>query len=94
MGPVVSQQFPIDYPERVRMAVLSSAYSASIPETVILHGTPDNLTPQSVALEIAGRINRSWSVRFEGIPHAGSNYAPVEYRTIVTTFLEMDESPA
>ncbi|MDK2891418.1 MAG: hypothetical protein PWR21_2050 [Methanoculleus sp.] len=63
-------------------------------DVMLITGTTDDLTPQSVAVEIAGRINGSWLVRFEGIPHAGSNHAPVEYGTIVTTFLEMDESPA
>lgn len=50
--------------------------------------------PQSVAVDIADQINGSGLVRFKGIPHAGSSYAPVEYAEIVTTFLEMDESPA
>ncbi|GEM_PF-2968608 len=61
---------------------------------MLITGTADDLTPQSVAVEIAGRINGSWLVRFEDIPHVGSSYAPVEYGTIVTTFLEMDESSA
>jgi pimeloyl-ACP methyl ester carboxylesterase len=63
-------------------------------DVMLITGTADALTPQSVAAEIADRINGSWLVRFKGIPHAGSSYAPVEYGTVVTTFLEMDESPA
>ncbi len=63
-------------------------------DVMLVTGTADDLTPESVAAEIAGRINGSWLVRFKGIPHAGSSYAPVEYGTVVTTFLEMDESPA
>lgn len=139
MGSTVSQQLPIDHPETVRKAALSSAtYNPTIPETQKLHdileesaedtdkpegvrkeavanlewegshenlsnitndvmlitGTTDDLTPQSVAVEIADQIDGSWLIRFKNIPHAGSSYAPVEYGTIVTTFLEMDESPA
>ncbi len=63
-------------------------------DVMLITGTEDALTPPSVAVEIAGRINGSWLVRFKDIPHAGSSYAPVEYGTITTTFLEMDESPA
>ncbi|HII06145.1 MAG TPA: alpha/beta hydrolase [Methanotrichaceae archaeon] len=62
-------------------------------DVMLITGTADDLTPQSVAVEIANQIDGSWLVRFKGIPHAGSSYAPVEYGTIVTTFLEMDESP-
>ena len=63
-------------------------------DVMLITGTEDDLTPQSVAVDIADQIDGSWLVRFKGIPHAGSSYAPVEYGTIVTTFLEMDESPA
>jgi len=63
-------------------------------DVMLITGTADDLTPQSVAVEIADQIDGSWLVRFKDIPHAGSSYAPVEYGTIVTTFLEMDESPA
>lgn len=63
-------------------------------DVMLITGTADDLTPESVAVEMAGRIDGSWLVRFKGIPHAGSSYAPVEYGTIVTTFLMMDESPA
>jgi len=63
-------------------------------DVMLITGTADDITPQSVALDIADQIDGSWLVRYKGIPHAGSSYAPVEYGTIVTTFLEMDESPA
>jgi len=62
-------------------------------DVMLITGTADTLTPQSVAVDIADQINGSWLVRFKGIPHAGSSYAPEEYGRITTTFLEMDESP-
>jgi pimeloyl-ACP methyl ester carboxylesterase len=63
-------------------------------DVMLITGTADDITPQTVAVDIADQIDGSWLVRYKGIPHAGSCYAPVEYGTIVTTFLEMDESPA
>lgn len=62
-------------------------------DVMLITGTDDDLTPQSVAVDIAGQISGSWLVRFKGIPHAGSSYAPEEYGRITTTFLEMNESP-
>jgi len=63
-------------------------------DVMLITGTDDVLTPESVAVRIAGQIDGSWLVRFKGIPHAGSSYAPEEYGEIVLTFLGMDESPA
>jgi pimeloyl-ACP methyl ester carboxylesterase len=63
-------------------------------DVMLITGTADVLTPESVAVRIAGQINGSWLVRFKGIPHVGSDYAPEEYGEIVLTFLGMDESPA
>lgn len=63
-------------------------------DVMLITGTADFITPQSVAVQIAGQINGSWLVRFKGILHMGSNYAPYEYAEITKTFLEMDESPA
>ncbi|WOF16908.1 alpha/beta fold hydrolase [Methanoplanus sp. FWC-SCC4] len=63
-------------------------------DVMLITGTADDITPQSVAVDIADKIDGSWLVRFKGIPHVGSSYAPEEYGQIVTTFLEMDESPA
>jgi pimeloyl-ACP methyl ester carboxylesterase len=62
-------------------------------DVMLIVGTADDLTPDSVSVQIAGQINGSWLVRFKGIPHAGSMYAPVEYGQSVVTFLGMDESP-
>jgi len=62
-------------------------------DVMLITGTTDDVTPQSVAVDIADQIDGSWLVRFKGIPHTGSFYAPVEYGNIVTVFLEMDESP-
>ena len=92
----------MDAPEGVRKEAVANlewegAYdslSGITNDVMLITGTADDITPQSVAVEIAGQIDGSWLVRFKGIPHAGSSYAPVEYGTIVTTFLEMDESPA
>ncbi|MDO8873146.1 MAG: alpha/beta hydrolase [Methanoregula sp.] len=63
-------------------------------DVMLIVGTADDLTPDSVSVQMAGQINGSWLVRFKGIPHAGSMYAPVEYGQSVVTFLGMDESPA
>ncbi|TAJ44088.1 alpha/beta fold hydrolase [Methanofollis fontis] len=62
-------------------------------DVMLLVGTDDVLTPDAVAVQMAGEIEGSWLVRFKGVPHAGSHYAPVEYGEIVLTFLGMDESP-
>lgn len=91
-----------DAPDGVRKeAVANLQYEGSydsLPsitnDVMLITGTADDLTPPSVAVDIADQIGGSWLVRFKGIPHAGSSYAPVEYGTIVTTFLEMNESPA
>lgn len=62
-------------------------------DVMLITGTADALTPDPVAVRIAGQIDGSWLVRFKDIPHAGSSYAPEEYGAIVLTFLGMDESP-
>lgn len=63
-------------------------------DVMLIVGTSDDLTPDSVSVQIAGQIKGSWLVRFKGVPHAGSMHAPVEYGQAVVTFLGMDESPA
>lgn len=91
-----------DTPDAVRKeAVANLEYEGShdslsgiTNDVMLITGTADDITPQSVALEIANQIDGSWLVRYKGIPHVGSSYAPVEYGNVVTTFLEMDESPA
>ncbi|MCQ1538113.1 alpha/beta fold hydrolase [Methanocalculus taiwanensis] len=60
---------------------------------MLITGTADILTPPAVAIEMAGQIDGSWLIRFKDIPHVGSRYAPLEYGTITTTFLKLDESP-
>ncbi|WFN36318.1 alpha/beta hydrolase [Methanomicrobium antiquum] len=62
-------------------------------DIMLITGTEDIITPQSVAVLIADRINGSWLVRFKGIPHMGSSYAPYEYAEITKIFLEMNETP-
>jgi pimeloyl-ACP methyl ester carboxylesterase len=60
---------------------------------MLMVGTNDVLTPDSISVHIAGRINGSWLVRFIGIPHSGQSYAPVQYAEGVLNFLGMNESP-
>ncbi len=56
-------------------------------------GTEDILTPQNVTLQIASRIDGSWLVRFKGLPHTGSRYAPIEYGKTTLHFLGSNEFP-
>jgi pimeloyl-ACP methyl ester carboxylesterase len=60
---------------------------------MLVVGTEDILTPQSVAVQIAGQIDGSWLVRFKDEPHVASRYAPVEHGEIALDFLCMNESP-
>ncbi|HWQ18917.1 MAG TPA: alpha/beta hydrolase [Methanotrichaceae archaeon] len=62
-------------------------------DVMIVVGTKDVLTPDPISVRMAGQINGSWLVRFKGLPHVGSHYAPVEYGENALTFLGMDESP-
>lgn len=62
-------------------------------DVLLVVGTDDILTPQSVAVQIAGQIDGSWLVRFRDEPHVASRYAPVEYGETALTFLCMNESP-
>jgi len=62
-------------------------------DVMLVEGTADALTPDPVAVRMAGQINGSWLVRFKGLPHVGSHYAPVEYGENALSFLGMDESP-
>jgi len=62
-------------------------------DVMLVVGTADVLTPEPVTLQIAGQINGSWLVRFKGLPHDGSHYAPVEYGNNALAFLGNNESP-
>jgi pimeloyl-ACP methyl ester carboxylesterase len=62
-------------------------------DVMLVVGTEDVITPDVVSVRMAGQINGSWLVRFKGLPHVGSHYAPVEYGENALTFLDMDESP-
>ncbi|NLD57313.1 MAG: alpha/beta hydrolase [Methanomicrobiales archaeon] len=62
-------------------------------DVMLVVGTEDVLTPDAVAVRMAGQINGSWLVRFKGLPHVGSHYAPVEYGENALAFLGMDQSP-
>jgi pimeloyl-ACP methyl ester carboxylesterase len=62
-------------------------------DVMLVVGTEDVLTPDPVSVRMAGQINGSWLVRFKGLPHVGSHYAPVEYGENALDFLGMDESP-
>ena len=61
--------------------------------TMLVVGTADNITPQAVAVQIAGQINGTWLVRFKDLPHVGNHEAPVEYGENALDFLGMNESP-
>jgi pimeloyl-ACP methyl ester carboxylesterase len=56
-------------------------------------GTDDVLTPQAVAVQIAGQINGSWLLRYKDLPHIGSRYAPVEYGKNTLEFLGTNQTP-
>jgi len=62
-------------------------------DVMLVVGTADVLTPEPVTVQIAGQIRGSWLVRFKGLPHDGSLYAPVEYGENALNFLGMNESP-
>lgn len=62
-------------------------------DVMLVVGTDDVLTPEPVTVRMAGQINGSWLVRFKGLPHVGSHFAPVEYGENALNFLGMDESP-
>jgi hypothetical protein len=51
------------------------------------------VTPEAVAVQIAGQIDGLWLVRFRDLPHVGSHDAPVEYGENALDFLCMNESP-
>ena len=62
-------------------------------DVMLVVGTADDYTPDSISVQMAGQINGSWLVRFKGLPHAGSKYAPVQYGENALYFLDTDESP-
>jgi pimeloyl-ACP methyl ester carboxylesterase len=62
-------------------------------DVMLVVGTSDLLTPDPVSVRMAGQINGSWLVRFKGLPHVGSHYAPVQYGENALYFLGMNESP-
>jgi pimeloyl-ACP methyl ester carboxylesterase len=62
-------------------------------DVMLVVGTADVLTPDPVSVRMAGQINGSWLVRFKGLPHVGSHYAPVEYGENALAFLGTNESP-
>jgi len=89
------------YPEGVREeAQANLAWNGSYDglsgiqkDVMLVVGTADVLTPDAVAVRMAGQINGSWLVRFKGLPHVGSHYAPDEYGKNALMFLDTDESP-
>jgi pimeloyl-ACP methyl ester carboxylesterase len=62
-------------------------------DVMLVVGTDDVLTPDSVTVQMARQINGSWLVRFKGLPHVGSHYAPVQYGNNALYFLGTNESP-
>ncbi len=101
LGVIESVAYNTSYPLGVREeATANLAWNGSwdglagIQKPVMLIvGTDDALTPDPVSVQIAGQINGSWVVRFEGIQHSGQSYAPIQYADSVTCFLQTDESP-
>jgi pimeloyl-ACP methyl ester carboxylesterase len=61
-------------------------------DVMLVAGTADDLTPDAISARMAGQINGSWLVRFKGLPHVGSDYAPVEYGENALAFLGTNES--
>jgi pimeloyl-ACP methyl ester carboxylesterase len=62
-------------------------------DVMLVEGTDDILTPDSISVRMASQINGSWVVRFKGLPHFGSRYAPVQYGENALSFLSMNEAP-
>jgi len=62
-------------------------------DVMLVVGTADVMTPETVTVQMAGQINGSWLVRFKDLPHVGSHEAPVEYGKNALDFLGMNESP-
>ncbi|PKG33012.1 alpha/beta fold hydrolase, partial [Methanoregula sp.] len=61
-------------------------------DVLLVVGTGDIITPAGLSYRMAGQINGSWLVRFEGFPHAGGDVAPVAYGRTAVHFLQMDTS--
>jgi len=61
-------------------------------DVLLVVGTDDTITPAALSSQMAGQINGSWLVRFEGLPHAGGDRAPVTYGETAVHFLAMDAS--
>ncbi len=61
--------------------------------TMLVVGTADVITPQAIAVQMAGQINGTWLVRFKDLPHIGNHEAPVEYGENALDFFGMNESP-
>jgi pimeloyl-ACP methyl ester carboxylesterase len=61
-------------------------------DVMLVVGTADDTTPDAVSIQMARQINGSWLVRFKGLPHVGSHFAPVEYGENALAFLGTNES--
>jgi pimeloyl-ACP methyl ester carboxylesterase len=61
-------------------------------DVMLVVGTNDVLTPEAVTVQMAGQINGSWLVRYKGLPHAASHYAPVDYANNALAFFGGNES--
>lgn len=62
-------------------------------DVMLIVGTADTTTPDAVSARMAGQINGSWLVRYKGLNHIGSRYAPVQYGETALFFLGRNESP-
>ena len=61
-------------------------------DVMLVAGTADDLTPDAISVRMAGQINGSWLVRFKGLPHVGSDFAPADYGENAVAFLGTNES--
>ncbi len=62
-------------------------------DVMLVVGTGDVLTPDTVSIQMAGQINGSWLVRFKGLPHTGYHFAPVQYGESACMFFGINQSP-
>lgn len=62
-------------------------------EVMLIVATGDTTTPEAVSARMATQINGSWLVRYQGLNHIGSRYAPVQYGNTALFFLDTNEAP-
>ena len=63
-------------------------------DVMLIVATGDTTTPEGVSAQMATQINGSWLVRYQGLQHIRSRYAPVQYGDTALFFLGTNEAPA